>query len=201
MNQKEAWEYFYNSSNRPWRGVSEIENIPFPKGSKILEEGCGNGKTAYMLLKMGYHVTGIDFSQSAINMCRRTISDSNAVFICGSITELPFDNNTFDGATVIHVLEHLDSENLVSAISELKRVLKKRSKVFVRCFEKGDMRSKKGTYENDMIVRGNGITYRYFDSNELYHTFKNYACESITICNKNTRFGTIRKIIDAVFIT
>lgn len=200
MNQKEAWEYFYNSSNRPWRGVSKIKDIPFPKGSKILEVGCGNGKTAYMLLKMGYHVTGIDFSQSAIDMCRRIISDNNAVFICGSITELPFDNNTFDGTTVIHVLEHLDSKNLVSAVSELERVLKKGSKVFVRCFEKGDMRSKKGTYENGMIVRGNGIMYRYFDSNELCHMFKNCACESITTYEKNTRFGTIRKIIDAVFI-
>lgn len=200
MNQKEAWEQFYNANNRPWRGMSRIKNIPFPKGSKILEEGCGNGKTVSMLLKMGYHVTGIDFSQSAINACKHTFSDSNTAFICGLITELPFDNNTFDGATVIHVLEHLDSENLVLAISELKRVLKNGSRVFVRCFEKGDMRSEKGVYENEIIVRGNGIMYRYFDSNELHHMFKDYACESITTYKMNTRFGTIRKIIDAIFI-
>ena len=98
-DQKDAWESFYSDNHRPWRGVSDIGDIPFPAGGRILEVGCGNGKTAVALSKKGFTVVGLDFSESAVMMCRETIPDAGD-FVCASVTELPFDDSVFDESVV-----------------------------------------------------------------------------------------------------
>lgn len=46
----------------------------FPRGARLLDVGCGTGQAAAWLARVGYQVTGIDFSQSAIGWARRTHS-------------------------------------------------------------------------------------------------------------------------------
>lgn len=198
MDQRSAWDSFYSSNHRPWRGVSDIGELPFPEGGRILEVGCGNGKTAMALAKKGLKVTGVDFSQFAIDMCG-SIADGE--FVCASVTELPFDDGIFDGAVVFHVLEHLTATELCIAADELTRVLSHGSHLLVRCFAKGDMRSEKGEpIDDSTVIRGNGIMYHYFTEEELLSAFPRFECSNICTREETTRFGTQRRRIEADLI-
>ncbi|MCQ2056389.1 MAG: class I SAM-dependent methyltransferase [archaeon] len=200
MSQKDAWELFYKSNYGPWRGISKLDNVPFIEGFHILEIGCGNGKTAEALSNLRMIVTGIDFSQSAINACiKRSIKNTD--FICADVLALPFSDNSFDGATAFHIFEHLSFDELTTAIREIKRVLKKGAHILVKVFSKGDMRSMKGFAISDStVIRGNGIKYHYFSEDELCHLFKDWMCKSIVSVDEKTRFGSSRKKIYADFV-
>lgn len=199
QDQREAWDSFYGSNVRPWRGVSDIGEAPFPEGARVLEIGCGNGKTAIALKESGFKVTAMDFSQAAIDSC----SDIKGVeFVCASVTEMPFPDDSFDGALTFHVLEHLTADELRTAVSEIGRVLRPGSYLSVRVFSADDMRSEKGTRLDDStVVRGNGIMYHYFTEEELREAFDCMDVVHIGTYAQNTRFGTVRSRIHAVFRT
>ncbi len=199
MDQRSAWESFYHTNNRPWRGMSKIDGMPFAEGSRILELGCGNGKTASALTEMGYSVTGVDFSESAVKMCSEM--NIGAEFVCSPADKLPFPDNSFDGAVAFHVLEHLSSRELKDTVSELIRTVKKGGHVLVRVFSTGDMRSEKGERIDDStVIRGNGILYHYYTEDELIEAFRPMLCLSITTIEEKTRFGTVRSRIHAEFL-
>lgn len=196
-DQRKAWDSFYSDNRRPWRGVADIGDLPFPPGGRILEVGCGNGKTAVALAKRGFRVTGMDFSQKAIDICRELILDAD--FVCASVLNIPFENGSFDGIVAFHVLEHLTDEELGTAAGELFRVMKNGSYIMVKCFAEGDMRSSKGTVSGDSVIRGNGILYHYFTEDELTSKMGMFECVSIRTVEDKTRFGTVRRRIEAVF--
>ena len=197
VDQREAWDSFYSGNRRPWRGVSDIGDLPFPPGGRVLEVGCGNGKTAVALAKRGYRVTGMDFSQKAIDICRELILDAN--FVCASVLNIPFENGSFDGISAFHVLEHLTDEELDKASEELYRVMKEGGYLLVKSFAEGDMRAGKGTASGDSVIRGNGILYHYFTEDELRSKLSRFECVSIRTAEDKTRFGPVRRRIEAVF--
>ena len=67
--QQEAWDSLYRGQDRPWRGVADISWTEIRPGDRVLELGCGNGKTAEALLERGAAVTGLDFSRAAVDSC------------------------------------------------------------------------------------------------------------------------------------
>jgi SAM-dependent methyltransferase len=88
--------------------------------SKILDAGCGTG--AMLKLLQGYGWTaGLDYNETPLRFCRM---DSNNILCRGSISTLPFKDNTFDLITVSDVLYHrlVEDDNL--AIKEIHRCLK-----------------------------------------------------------------------------
>ena len=196
MDQRSAWDSFYSENRRPWKGVSDIGDLPFPPGGRILEVGCGNGKTAVALAKRGYRVTGMDFSQKAIDICRELILDVD--FVCASVLNIPFENGSFDGISAFHVLEHLTEEELAKAAEELHRVMRDGGYLLVKCFAEGDLRSSKGTASGDSVIRGNGILYHYFTEDELLERLSLFECVSIRTVEERTRFGAVRRRIEAV---
>jgi 2-polyprenyl-3-methyl-5-hydroxy-6-metoxy-1,4-benzoquinol methylase len=44
--------------------------IDTPTDKKVLDLGCGSGTTAFTLAKLGFNVTGLDISQTAIEMAQ-----------------------------------------------------------------------------------------------------------------------------------
>ena len=144
-------------------------------------------------MEAGAEVTGIDFSQPAVDSCICRFGDS-ARFICGDVCRLPFDDSEFDSVFAFHVLEHLTESELETAVSEIGRVLRPGGKVCLKCFAEGDMRSE-GKAES---VR-NGILYRYFTEEQVCSVFSDFDVVSFTPVTEKTRFGTCRKRFECIF--
>lgn len=76
--------------------VSEF--FPVAADKKALDVGCGSGTTAFMLAQMGLRVTGIDISETAIQMGEELASQQNLEikFVVGDVLELEKLNQKFD---------------------------------------------------------------------------------------------------------
>jgi ubiquinone/menaquinone biosynthesis C-methylase UbiE len=94
------------------------------KDGKLLEAGVGLGKWLNYFQKKDYDIVGIDYSDVAVQKLKDYDSSLNAVY--GDVTDIPFDDNTFDTYLSYGVLEHLEDVNtLKKAVSEIHRVVKK----------------------------------------------------------------------------
>lgn len=93
-----------------------------PKGSKILDLGCGSGQSSYMIKKLGYKVVGYDISEKFLSFSKdKTCTDLN--YVVGDATNIKFKNEQFDAVVCKSVIEHLYDVN--KALKEMDRVLKK----------------------------------------------------------------------------
>jgi ubiquinone/menaquinone biosynthesis C-methylase UbiE len=104
----------------------------FPKGSLILEAGCGTGaQTKTIAAKNpGSKFISIDISESSLNSAKKFIDElqiRNVEFRQGDIYNLQFPDEYFDHIFVCFVLEHLPEAE--KALMLLKRVLKKEGSI------------------------------------------------------------------------
>ena len=190
--QKEAWDRLYSSQGRPRRGVADISWTGIGPGTRVLDLGCGNGKTSEALLERGCEVTGADFSEAAVESCIRLLGH-RAEFVTADCRDLPFPDGSFDAVVAVHVFEHVPAEDLGKAVSEALRVTVPGGRICIRCFAEGDMRS--GGRKED--VR-NGILYRYFSEDDIRGMFRGEDVISVEHVDEPTRFGTVRRRLECV---
>lgn len=90
--------------------------------SNILIPGLGYGRNALLFLESGFRVTGIEISESAINVARANKIDCTIHH--GSITDMPFDSKVYDAVfcyALIHLLnKHERKHFLNSCFSQIK---------------------------------------------------------------------------------
>ena len=58
----------------------------------ILEIGCGNGRDSKFFSSKGHHVTGLDRSGEAIELCKNLYSSEPIEFFFGAITDIAKTN-------------------------------------------------------------------------------------------------------------
>lgn len=101
-----------------------LSTVRFYEGEKILEIGCGTGRTAcYLAKKYGAHVTGCDRHPLMVKKAQRRaqIEKSRASFLIGDVYKLPFAAGSFETVLMESVSVFLDTPR---AFQEIHRVLK-----------------------------------------------------------------------------
>ena len=92
-----------------------------PKGSQIVEGGCGLGQYVHLLNKAGFKVTGVDFAFKTVQKLQAIYPQLDIRF--DDLTDLSFENSKFDGYWSFGVIEHFYNGYQPIA-AEMKRVLK-----------------------------------------------------------------------------
>jgi len=95
-------------------------------GDHVLDVASGRGFLSEKLARQGHQLAGVDIRHS--NDKRNS---SNPFYIIAGITQLPFPENHFDTVVCAHTLEHI--RDIPQAISEIRRVCKKRLIIVVPC--------------------------------------------------------------------
>jgi demethylmenaquinone methyltransferase / 2-methoxy-6-polyprenyl-1,4-benzoquinol methylase len=88
-------------------------------GDRVLDSCCGTGDLALACLRAGGRVTGLDFSEPMLERARR--KSSNVEWVRGDALALPFEDGSFDAATVGFGVRNL--ADLERGLAELQRVL------------------------------------------------------------------------------
>lgn len=118
--------------DKGWRR-KVVKTVKAAPGLKILDVCCGSGKLAIEIAKavtpIG-SVTGLDFSEKMLEEAKKNIAYTKVdgiELVQGDAMNLPFANDTFDGATVGWGLRNLP--DLRQGILEMVRVVKTGSMV------------------------------------------------------------------------
>lgn len=104
-----------------------IKQLHFSKRDIILDVGCGLGGAArYVATHYKNRVAGIDLTPEYIEtgkeLCRWLNLDRDISLEHGSALSMPFQDNLFDGAYMLHVGMNIDDK--ASLFTEIYRVLK-----------------------------------------------------------------------------
>ncbi len=79
-----------------------------PRGRRLLDIGCGNGKFLYEASKIGYDVYGIDINRNSVRYAHEKFGLKNV--FCSTLEDYIKSNpGRFDVITFFEVLEHLDN--------------------------------------------------------------------------------------------
>ena len=162
-----GWDEDYRTRGALWGGATG--RLPdLPPGSRVLETGCGNGKTLAAMTAGGWITVGVDSSPHAV----RLAASGESPVVVGDICALPFSDATFDAVFCWHVLGHLPGPEMPAAARELFRVLKPGGPLFCKVFSRNDMRYGKGCETGKhSFLRGDGVVTHYFDTAELQDVF------------------------------
>ncbi len=105
-----------------------IDALELPKGSRGLDAGCGIGLPSVLLAdKIGGDgkITGLDISSDLLNNADTIVKKAGLTdridFRQGNISELPFENNSFDWAWSIDCVGYYPSDTL-KTLKEISRV-------------------------------------------------------------------------------
>jgi len=112
-----------------WKSEKMMIEKYFNPESRILDIGCGAGRTTIGFYKLGYHlVEGLDLSEAMIVQARRISKklNYNLTFRVGDAAGLDYDDETFN--TVLFsfngIMQIPGRENRIKALKEIKRILK-----------------------------------------------------------------------------
>jgi ubiquinone/menaquinone biosynthesis C-methylase UbiE len=94
----------------------------WPPGSCVLDVGCGTGRIDRHFALRGYHIYGADGS---MGMLQQAATHRPFPTVQSSVDQLPFLDDSFDGAITIATLHHvIDRAALNSLLCEMVRVTK-----------------------------------------------------------------------------
>jgi SAM-dependent methyltransferase len=111
---------------------NEIEAEYFIEFLRVLEEkglildlACGDGRHTLQLSRKVDNVVGLDFSSNSLRMAKDKCGNmGNIGFVKGSMFELPFRGNTFDGIWFSQAFEYVPPDRRESILASIRHVLK-----------------------------------------------------------------------------
>lgn len=173
-NSGNPWETQYRQSGRIQRGAARLPEIP--AGSRVLELGCGNGKTAAALSVLPIELHAIDLSHEAVRLCREAVKNAGGKAVVKAMDGLVLDYPAgyFDVVLCTHYLAHMDANDMAKAAAEAQRVLKLEGTLFFRDFGRKDFRFGTGRKVGESpsaTFRRNDILTHYFTANEARGLF------------------------------
>ncbi|MBA7571091.1 class I SAM-dependent methyltransferase [Candidatus Atribacteria bacterium 1244-E10-H5-B2] len=112
-----------------WESEKMMIKKYFKPEDRILDIGCGAGRTTIGLCKLGYHlVEGLDLSEAMIVQARKISKDLNynITFRVGNAACLDYDDENFEAALFSFngIMQIPGRENRIKVLKEIKRILK-----------------------------------------------------------------------------
>lgn len=102
-----------------WRRLTV--RLVVSKGDRVLDACCGTGDLAVAARKAGAgEVVGLDFAERMLERARR--KDTSVEWVQGDLLELPFEDGSFDAATVGFGVRNV--ADLERGLAEIRRVLR-----------------------------------------------------------------------------
>ncbi|MBU0958751.1 MAG: class I SAM-dependent methyltransferase [Nanoarchaeota archaeon] len=132
-----------------WKGV--LEKIPdaykrwfkeekeylekyLTRDCKVLEVGCGEGRTLNDITHITKNITGIDHDEKAVNDAKNNFKNNPEIKIIQAKAEnLPFENKTFDFVICMTTFANF-AQKKYKILKEMKRVLKDNGSIIISVF-------------------------------------------------------------------
>lgn len=179
-SMRAAWDLGYRRGGRKYGGAPRDLPSLF-EGTRVLEVGCGDGKSLLAMAGRGWDIVATDFSREAIRIssCHQILHTVR--FVQADASALPFESESFDAVFLYHLLGHIPGKGRRLVASEIERILIPGGSVFLRVFSVRDFRNGRGIRtEPDTYQRGDGVSTHYFSKEEVESLFPGLILTAIT---------------------
>jgi D-aspartate ligase len=127
------WDVLYRSGGvaatiyqeRAARCLDWVDRLALPPGARVLEVGCGAGRTATALARRGFAVEAVDRSDAMLNVARRRtaeeLGNGSVRYLHADVGALPLASGSYDLVIALGVMPWLTA--VQPALAEMSRVL------------------------------------------------------------------------------
>ena len=154
----------------------------------ILIPGIGYGRNAKVFIDSGISVTGIEISQTAIELARKNGLD--IPIFQGSVSDMPFDDKFYDGIfshALIHLLNQREREKFIqNCYNQLKP---NGYMILTTVSKKAPMFGKGKQLDKDYYEIMEGLKILFYDSNSIKQEFGKYGLVEVSEIDEPSKDG------------
>jgi SAM-dependent methyltransferase len=194
----EFWEKAFNDKQEMW-GFEPAESAVIAKDyfvqhniSNVLIPGIGYGRNARLFLDQGIQVTGIEISQTAIDLAQKHLGNDLTIFK-GSVTDMPFDDSLYDGIFcygLIHLLDRSEREKLIQDCYD--QLAENGFMIFTTITKNAETYGKGTVVGKDRFEMFGGVNMFFYDVDTIQAEFGSFGLFEITEVSENYPFYLIK---------
>src|SRR5699024_4802067 len=187
----EIWEKTFRSKQEIW-GQEPAKSTLLTKDffvelniKNVLIPGVGYGRNAGVFMDTGMNVTGIEISQTAIDLAQKHFGDNLKIYH-GSVTAMPFDKQLYDGIYcygLVYLLNHKKREKFIQDC--LKQLTENGWMVFTAITKKAQTYGQGTQISKDRFELFGGIQIFFYDEKTLQEEFGNVGLFEVTEVKEN----------------
>ncbi|EDM38036.1 Methyltransferase [Pedobacter sp. BAL39] len=186
----EFWENSFRDKQEMWgwepadSAISALELFKKHGLTNILIPGYGYGRNAKVFIDEGFKVTGIEVSETAIDISKKHFGDRVKVYH-GAVDAMPFDQELYDGIFCYALIHLLNTEERAKLIENCYHQLKPGGYMVFVSIAKTDFRYGQGTeIGQDTFATFPGVNLFFYDLESIKSAFGSYGLISAEITNE-----------------
>lgn len=182
----EFWEAAFIEKQEMWgfepaASAVAAKDLFLEKGVKnVLIPGIGYGRNARIFHDNGMAVTGIEISRTAIDLANTHFGNDIHIHH-GSVTDMPFDSNVYDGIfcfALIHLLDESERKTLIANC--FAQLAPGGYMIFVTISKKAPMFQKGTRISRDRYETLPGVRIFFYDADSVRREFGAYGLVDCT---------------------
>lgn len=194
----EFWEKVFKDKQEMW-GLEPAKSAVLTKDffveqkiKRVLIPGIGYGRNAKIFMDHGMTVTGIEISQTAIDLAKKHFGDDLTMYH-GSVTEMPFDDKLYDGIFCYGLIYLLDSHERKKLIQDCFNQLAENGVMVFTAITKNAQTYGQGTQiSKDRFEMFGGVNIFFYDQETIAEAFGNTDLFEVTEVTENYPFYLIK---------
>ncbi|MES2379513.1 MAG: class I SAM-dependent methyltransferase [Bacteroidota bacterium] len=194
----EFWEEAFKDKQEMW-GLNPAKSTVITKdffveqkAKSVLIPGIGYGRNAQIFRDNGMTVTGIEISETAIELGKKHFGNEMKIYH-GSVTEMPFDNNLYDGIFCYGLIYLLDKSERTKLIQDCYNQLTENGFMVFTAITKQAVTYGQGTtIDKDRFEMFGGVKIFFYDRETIEKEFGQFGLFEITEVTENYPFHLIK---------
>lgn len=189
----EYWESRFKNEGAMWKfepadsAVSALELFKIEGINKILIPGFGYGRNGGLFTSRGFDVTGIEISQSAIELARK--NGINCRIHHGSVTSMPFDHDIYEGIycyALIHLLSTNERKKFLKSCFD--QLAAKGIMIFITTSKMTPLLGKGRYMSTDRYQIAKGLRVFFYDQESISKEFSGYGLTESKVIEEPVKF-------------
>ncbi|MDO6488977.1 class I SAM-dependent methyltransferase [Colwellia sp. 6_MG-2023] len=189
----EFWENSFKEKQAMWgfeptnSAKSALEMFKNNDLKTLLIPGFGYGRNAKIFYDDGFDITGIEISQTAIEIAKAHYGNTMKIYH-GNVTDMPFDNKIYDGIFCYALIHLLGENERKKLIRDCYLQLKPNGYMMFVTISKNTATYGEGIeLSKNRFTTKHGVNLFYYDTTTIHSEFTEYGLVGTKEMNESSQ--------------